>query len=368
MNSAPRVAVIGGGIFGVCAALELQKSFAVTLFERNDDLLTAATYANHNRHHYGFHYPRSPETLLQCLEGRGEFERLYGDCLDFDFDNYYCVAKTGSKTSPREYLEFCRKHGLQAEECDPDPELIDPAKVALCLKVREGVYDIGRLRALVKARLQAAGSVELLLGREITGASFGAGGVKLLQVSSAGATAERAFDFVINATYAYTNRFCGWLGFPPRSCQFNLQELDVVELPLERRIGVTVQDGNFPSIIPVANSRRYLMAHVVESQLVRKISTGGVPLLSRTPYIESNWKGVLEACAEYIPILRRATYVKSIFVDRVVDSNRLHDDSRVSEITDHGRGCWSIFSAKVITCATSAAKLHQRMREAVGVS
>ncbi|MBI4424305.1 MAG: FAD-binding oxidoreductase [Elusimicrobia bacterium] len=368
MDTRPRVAVIGGGIFGACAALELEKSFSVTLLERNEDFLMAATYANHNRHHYGYHYPRSPETLLQCLEGRVEFERRYGECLDWDFDNYYCVAKSGSKTSARDYLAFCRRFSLEAEECDPDPALIDPSKIALCLKVREGVYDIGRLRALVKAEVQAAKAIDVRLNHEVVGASFGPSGAKVLQVAAGGKTSALEFELVVNATYAYTNRFCSWLGFAPRSCQFNLQEIDVVELPLARRIGVTVQDGNFPSIIPLAHTRRYLMAHVIESQLVRKVSVGDVPLLNRTPYIESNWAGVLEACVEYLPILRQVQYVKSIFVDRVVDSNRLQDDSRVSELTDHGRGCWSVFSAKVITCVTTAVKLHERMKEAIGVS
>ena len=357
-----RVAVIGGGIFGVRAAFELSRCFDVTVIERGTELLTGATYANHNRHHYGFHYPRSPETALQCLASRGSFEREFGECLDWDFDNYYCVAKTDTKTSPEEYLAFCRAQGLPYEESFPAAGVIDRKKVALCLKVKEGVYDIAKLRASVKRKLSRSKSIRLLLGREVTGGSF-SGDKKILQVASEGRTEALEFDFVVNVTYGSVNRFCGWFGFPKRDCQFNLQELDVVELPIRGRIGVTVQDGPFPSIIPVANSRRYLMAHVNESMLKREVSKGDVPLLRRAAYIESNWSNVLKVCAEYIPILRRATYIKSIFVDRVVDSSRSHDDARLSEITSHGRGCWSIFSAKVITCVTTAEKLGRLVAE-----
>jgi glycine/D-amino acid oxidase-like deaminating enzyme len=357
-----RAAVIGGGIFGVSAALELSRTCDVTIIERGAGLFTGATYANHNRHHYGYHYPRSPETALQCLASRASFEGQYGDCLDWDFDNYYCVSKTDTKTTAAQYLAFCRETGLAYEEVYPPAGVLDRKKLALCLKVKEAVYDIAKLRAAVQRKLARNKKIKVLFGREVVGGAFD-GDAKVLQVAADGRTEELAFDYVVNATYGSVNRFCGWFGFPRRERQFNLQELDVVELPLRRRIGVTVQDGPFPSIIPEANSRRYLMAHVNESMLAREISLRDVPLLRRVNYVESNWSRVLDVCAEYIPILRRATYVKSIFVDRVVDSARLHDDARLSEITAHGRGCWSIFSAKVITCVTTAEKLGRLVAE-----
>lgn len=366
---ARRVAIIGGGIFGTCAAVELARSFDVVLYERRPGLFQAATFANHNRHHYGYHYPRSPETALQCLKSRDSFEELFGDCLDYDFDNYYCVSATDSKTTPAAYLDFCRGVGLPFEEVAPPKGLLDPKKIALCLKVREGVYDVARLRRMVEERLKAAGpSLRVLTGREIVSGARGEGGKKVLTVSDGRSVTEESFDFVINATYGNINRFCGWFGFAERECQFNLQELDVVELPLERRVGVTVQDGPFPSIIPMAHTNRYLMAHVIESQLIREISSERAPLLGRVGYIESNWDGVLKACAEYIPLLRKAVYVKSIFVDRVVDSARLGDDSRVTEVVEHGSGCWSVFSAKVITCVTTARRLHEALRREAGVA
>lgn len=361
--SRSRVAVLGGGIFGVSCALELARSFDVTIFEQSHDILTGATTANHNRHHYGFHYPRSPETIEQCLGSRASFEQLYGDCLDWDFDNYYCVAETDTKTTPRDYLAVCRRFDLPVEETAPPQGILDPAKIALCLRVKEGVYDIGKLRVLVRQRLAGEPGIRLLLNhRVISGALLS--DKKVLRVQSDSETLETAFDFVVNATYARTNQFSEWFGFPPKLCQFNLQELDVIELPLKRRVGITIQDGPFPSFIPIANSNRYLLAHVVQSQLVREISTQSTPLLNRVAYVESDWARILEVCSETLPILRKATLVKSIFVDRVVDAARLDDDSRLTELTDHGHGCWSVFSAKVITCVTTSRKLHEQMTQA----
>ena len=93
MSKLPRVGIIGGGIFGLSTAIQLDSRYDVTIFEQCDDILCGATYANHNRHHHGFHYPRSPETALQCLNSAKEFEQIYTESLMWDFDNYYCVSK-----------------------------------------------------------------------------------------------------------------------------------------------------------------------------------------------------------------------------------------------------------------------------------
>ena len=61
-----RVAIIGGGIFGACAALELSRSFDVTLFERRPELLLLHSDA---RLVDGELKPLG-QTLLQALETR----------------------------------------------------------------------------------------------------------------------------------------------------------------------------------------------------------------------------------------------------------------------------------------------------------
>ena len=65
MNSNYKVAVVGGGIFGAAAAIEIATlNVDVTIFEREHDLLQAASGINQYRLHRGYHYPRSTETAL----------------------------------------------------------------------------------------------------------------------------------------------------------------------------------------------------------------------------------------------------------------------------------------------------------------
>ena len=53
-----KVIVIGAGIFGVTASLTLSKNgYDVTLVECESDIMSKASKCNHNRLHFGFHYP-----------------------------------------------------------------------------------------------------------------------------------------------------------------------------------------------------------------------------------------------------------------------------------------------------------------------
>ena len=48
-----RIAVIGGGIFGVTTAIRLAENHSVDLFEKNSDILQSASGINQYRLHRG---------------------------------------------------------------------------------------------------------------------------------------------------------------------------------------------------------------------------------------------------------------------------------------------------------------------------
>ena len=358
-----KVGIIGGGIFGLSCAISLDKTYDVTVFDQAPDIMTGATYANHNRHHLGFHYPRSPETAQQCLKSREDFERIYGACCVNDFANYYCVSKDDSKTSAEDYIRFCDDAGLKYKEEWPKRGVLDRSKIALSLRTEEGVYDFITLKKLVKERLTKTSTVEIKLNHCVVDGSIESGGEKKLIVQNGEERHTHCFDFIINAMYANHNRFCGWFGFKKHLFQFNLQELCIIDVPVSEPIGITIQDGPFPSFLPLGFSKnRCLFAHVEASQLLRNVSKTNERLLSRVLYVESNWHDTRMVSAKYIPLLNKSNYVKSIFVDRIVDANRMDTDARLSELTSHGEGCWSMFAAKIITCESMAKKIATEIR------
>jgi hypothetical protein len=361
LNRLPRVCIIGGGMFGLSTAIQLDKKYDVTLFEQFDDILLGATYANHNRHHYGFHYPRSPETALQCLLSAKEFEDVYSDSVVWDFDNYYCVSKDKTKTTPKDYLSFCDNIGLEYVQGWPSEGVLDREKIALSLKVKEAVYSFPDLKSIISDRIKKTSTVKIKLNSMVLSGSVANNGNKELKVKERGSTTKYEFDFVINAMYANYNKFCDWFDLERREFQFNLQELDIIELPITNRLGITIQDGPFPSFLPIGKTNRYFLAHVETSQLIREISTGAVPLTQRLNYLESNWSEIQSSCSEYIPLLKNAKYIKSIFVDRVVDATRLHDDARLTDVINYKNGCWGIFAAKIITAEKTAKEIAMQI-------
>jgi len=71
-----KIGIIGAGIFGCSAAIELAKDFEITLFDRANNIFTGASTINHLRHHYGFHYPRSKETVSEINIARATFAKV----------------------------------------------------------------------------------------------------------------------------------------------------------------------------------------------------------------------------------------------------------------------------------------------------
>src|SRR5207237_293006 len=95
-----RIAVAGAGIYGSTIALKLaSEGHRVTLHDPLG-VLRAASAINQCRIHRGYHYPRSPETITETLEARGEFVREFGPAVLRGTRHYYAIAREGSRTSP----------------------------------------------------------------------------------------------------------------------------------------------------------------------------------------------------------------------------------------------------------------------------
>ena len=108
MTNKLRVCVIGGGIFGLTAAIYLSKfSSEIKIFDKNQTILNGATRFNHNRHHFGYHYPRSIDTAVQCINARKDFDKFYRNSIDYSFKNFYAIKNKGA---------FCNKKKITVGE------------------------------------------------------------------------------------------------------------------------------------------------------------------------------------------------------------------------------------------------------------
>jgi hypothetical protein len=350
-----RVAVIGGGIFGNSIALELSKNFNVTLYERSGELLSGASTNNHLRHHGGYHYPRSKATALECLKSRESFEKEYGACIIRPFNHYHAIAKYDSKTTPGSYLKFCEELGLPYEIVEVDERLINKERVSLIVKVAEYSYDPAKMLEIVKEKLKNS-NVQVKLNHEIKGGEI-RDDKKILKISSPLGNIEEEFDFIINATYSNFNSFNKWFDLPRKKVLYELVEMLELELPLKEKVGLSIFDGQFGTLMPRAEEGRFTLAHIKESIINDFVSDNLDPEVMILQNARTNRENILKASIRDYPILKEAKVIRPIYIIRAVKANVDETDERISEITNHGNGLFTVFSGKVVTCVDIAKKL-----------
>ncbi len=356
-----RVAIIGAGIFGCSAAIELEKDFEITLFDRESNILMGASTINHLRHHLGFHYPRSKETVEEIKAARESFEREFGESVSNVFPAYYGVSKINSKTSPEEFIKFCDSSNIPYAIDWPKEEYLDRTKIGVCIKTPERVYDPDILRGILLNKIKNS-SVRLRLNHKIVGGSIN-GKIKKLKVECANKIFEEDFDYVVNATYSNFNSFNKWFGFPRKRFQYELVELLELYLPIKEKIGLTIMDGEFSSLLPRGEKGTFTLGHVNASVLKCAVSDDLDPVVVTSENKESNKDNILKRGIEDFPFLKKAVIVNSLFVTRIVKANVDATDERPSEITNYGKGIYSIFGGKVITCVNIAKSISKMIKE-----
>lgn len=356
----PRIAVIGGGIFGATIAADLGRLGSVHLFERHPALMKEASYVNQYRLHWGYHYPRSPETVEESREALASFEAVFGRAVVRKFPAFYCISAQGSKVSASAYRKFCRAHSLPFTPSSPPPGFLNPKKISLCLKTAEPVYDYQKLKTIAERRLQRCRGVSLHLGTMVEKGFLGRDGKKFLRINEKGKQRKMSFDFVVNAAYARINAFAHWFGFPVKPLRMDLVELLILRLPIPP-VALTIMDGAFPTLVPTGKPGLFTLGHVRMS--VRKSFVPSDGLVPQWKLPKSNWKKIILECQNWFPILRFAEYVESRFVIRAVNAYREHDDARPSDILEHGFECWSILGGKVITAVVTAQSIAKEMKQ-----
>jgi D-amino-acid oxidase len=358
--SRPKIAIIGGGIFGTNCAIELGKFCDVTLFEKNADIMKEASFVNQYRHHWGYHYPRSSETVKDIRNAIGDFEKLYDKSIVRSFPTYYSIAKKGSKTSASEYLKFCKKHKLPFTLEHPNDDYVDKSKISLSLKTLEPIYDYKKLKGLVNVYLKKSPFVKVRLNTEVVGGKIERNGKKLLITKyKKGNIKSESFDYVINATYAKYNQFSKWFNFPEKPVRIDLVEALIVKLPIPK-ISLAIMDGPFTNLVPTSDDSLFTLVHIKESILERYVPTKGLPISKKPKF--SNIKRILEKSAEWLPILKYAEVKEIRYVWRAVNANREHDDARPSDLTHYAFGCWSILGGKIINSVTTAKEIASEIR------
>ena len=329
-----KIAIVGAGIFGSSIALELdKKEFEVVLFEKEKDILLMASKNNHNRIHYGYHYPRSIDTTIQSLNGYSSFKEYYGDSLVSGFKNYYAIAKEGSLVSSEFYKKFCDTAGIPYECSYPDQNLLDSNLVSDCFLTEEPVYDWKSLQNIIKHKISKS-NIDL-------------------RISSDYLKSNEEFDFVINCSYSDINKISKFHNV--RGLSYRKQDIIIPIFKSKMdRIGLTVMDGPFCSILPKGKELNKFLLYHAKYSIVEETLNSDLKLNSN---INSSINVILEKSKIFYPFLKNVDIIDYWRTSRVIPISE--DDARVSEIITYKNNSKfiSVFSGKVSTAILIAKKI-----------
>lgn len=353
------ILIIGAGLFGCCAAIELSKAgFSVDLIDTESDIMQHASKVNHNRVHLGYHYLRSIETAEQSLEGLLSFMITYGGAIESQFDNFYAIAKYESRTTPDDFLNFCEKVGIHHDYAYPEDKFLNKDMLDACFKVPEPVFDYSTLKRMVGENL-AKTEAKVLLGHNLSDLT------KLEDHYTARINnINKNYDVVINASYANFNNINTMLGIPPKKLLYD--RVVIPEFKYQSpAFGLTVMDGLFCSVMPKGKQvNEFLLYHVKHSVVESDLAE------TRPSFnLESNdiYKEVYKHSELYMPFLKEVTQNGYKEVVRVINKN--HNDARLTELfTYEGFGNYfALLSGKITTCVQLGLEIKHILQDKQGV-
>ena len=358
-----KVAVIGGGVFGCVIATELSKLGLEThLFEKNSELVSGSTSQSVSRLHLGLHYPRDMRTAKQSIEGFNEFMSEFPEAVDCSFTNYYALSSQNSRVTEDGFRDFAIKSRTPFQEVGKselaefgfDTELISALFVS-----PEGVIDNDVLRALLKTRLSSE-AVRVRTALEIGTVERNQHSWRLLDIH--GESCGK-FDLVILATYALDTIKIRSQKLSARR-KYEFQSTLVLGATLDglAELGVTVIDGDFLTLLPVAFRPRHLIYAPVPSVLTREIAIQPSSLTNSGPKAEQLSVGaeqIIQRLRKYFPDIEAPKDVTLIPGKRAIEANVQTSDRRQTEILELGPRLLSIASGKIDHCFIAAREVRR---------
>jgi glycine/D-amino acid oxidase-like deaminating enzyme len=225
-----RVGILGGGLQGCCVALALaDRGVDVTLFDRNDRLLSRAAVANEGKIHLGYMYANDPgcSTARVMMQGALAFAPFFSRHLGLPKDAMTVsrpatyVVHRDSQRSPDQVSQYIASvHALirEAAAARPDayfgrdlsdqPRLwstaqreaeLDPEVALAAFDTPEVAIDPAALAGAVRDRIGADPGIEVRLGHEVISVDQATG--LEVELQAEGGIARERFDHVVNALW-----------------------------------------------------------------------------------------------------------------------------------------------------------------------
>ena len=327
--------IIGGGFYGVVIALYLKRVKGVEnieIYEREDRLLSRASFVNQARVHSGYHYPRSFVTAFRSRQNFHRFCSDWSNCVKSDFQKYYAIARRNSKVTPLQFRRFCEQIGAPLEEAETEiSQLFNPVLIEAVYKVEEYAFDAVKLRSWANQELAASG-INCNFGHLVIDASAGIGNTfQVLTRDGSGAVESRSYSIGFNCTYSGLSQIEAKQSSGRLRLKHEITELALIEPPPElEKIGVTVMDGPFFSTMPFPAKACHSLSHVrytPHSFWIDKYGLSPYDVLDQST-LETRVDRMIRDASRYLPALAKSKYHESLFDVKTVLEKNESDDGR----------------------------------------
>ncbi len=349
------VVVIGGGFFGLrIGTMTARAGRATVLFEGGGRFMGRASFVNQARVHGGYHYPRSVLTAMRARQHYARFQAEFGSTLRTDFQHVYAIGRHQSKVRASEFVEFCRR--IRAPLSPAPVEIarqFDANFVEATFVAEEAVFDARWLAELALTDASRAGT-DLCAGVAIDSVEPGATRRLRVHWRSASHRGTTECDWVVNATYSSLNTVLTQSALTPIALLHELTEVAIVRPPAGLvGFGVTVMDGPFWSCLPFPPLGAYSLTHVRYTPHAAWRSSDPEAPISRSAVPSApdrTHNTLMQRDAErFLPLMRDARYVKSLWEVKTVLPRSAGDDGRPILVRQHADapGLISILGAKI---------------------
>lgn len=347
-----KICIVGAGIFGTTLALMLSKNknINIDLYEKNNDILNETSLKNQQRFHLGYHYPRSKKTVLEIKSSSIDFNKFYGNKFYGNTINIYAISRTRSKLNFKKYCKKLNSLGLKTNKKNFNifSNLIENSIIT-----NEKILNYFKFKETVKKKIKNTQNINLKLQKTISKNNLD------------------DYDKIIICTYSNNNVLLRELGIKNsilKKKRYELVEKIVVKMPKElKKTSVVILDGNFLNFDPFLGTNYHLLSVVKQSkiQVIKKKFPDFKNF--KTKYLKykfikdirrSNYKNFIKFGQRFVPLLSKASYVKSAYVIRCVDLSKDNQDRNTS-IKKYGSKIISVFSGKWNNCVQVSKKIKK---------
>jgi hypothetical protein len=358
--------IIGGGIFGIYAALYLSgKNQKVLLIEKEQSLLKKASIVNQARLHGGYHYPRSIATARIADNHKERFTRDHQQFINFKFEKYYAIEKYGSFTDAKQFKRFCDYLNIKAKKIKNHP-LFDLSRIEELFLTEEYSFDPIMIAEFYRQKIQLAQHVKIKMNCRVVEAEQRDSRwlVRLSENDGKDFCNVAAFN-VINATYCGTNTINKIFHMPYISIMHEITEMAMISSPVLQDTGLTIMDGHFCSLMPYGLSGLLSLSSVTYTH--HKVSYEMEPVFDcqeinkecKPDYISicnscvarpsSNYRKMIAQVKKYLHREVTLHYIFSMFTIKSKLQASYIDDGRPTEISKmhESPGYYCLFAGKI---------------------